>query len=77
MGGPRQADLGPTAYSGRAWVVFLEVFGKARPDKKYLTRAGPGQTFLGPIVGPGRAAIFCVGLFLGPAQPEKMPRYRT
>jgi hypothetical protein len=72
MGRPGQQKHDPTADSGRAWVANSDDFGKAWPDRKQLTRAGPGQTFSGLTVGPGQAwaAIFCFGLCLGPARED-------
>jgi hypothetical protein len=60
MGGPRQQKCGPTADSGRAWVVFLTVFGKAWPESSMVRRKTSHSNrtlidFLGPIVGPDQA----------------------
>jgi hypothetical protein len=82
MGGPCQQNHSSTADSGQAWVLFSGVFGKAWPESPTARQKTPHlgwawAEFLGPIVRPGwaQASISCVGLFLGPVRPEKMPRY--
>jgi hypothetical protein len=82
MSGPGQQNHGPTVNSGRAWVVFLGVFGKARPESPMARQKTPhsGRAWaeiLGPTVGPGWAwaTISCVGLFLGPTRPGPAREY--
>jgi hypothetical protein len=71
MGGPGQQKHGPTAYSGRAWVSISNNFGKAWPDKKWLTRAGPGLTFSGQA-GPG-PPFSVSGFVLARPGPKRCP----